>query len=411
MKCTRLFALFCMAIGAIGSANAQDQAAAADGSVPDGSAAQISDWALAGVIWSDASLTKKLARQAATEASSPQQAAQFERLFQQSSRIVDAMETFGWRQVKRAGQQTSQRAGQRAGNLDHDRSSADAAPAALGERSERQPQSTPPATLAPSLKRFDTETPAGRDDPGLDDERIDDGLPLDLDNYRVDDFIDETPAEARNRADAIEDGVEGAIAAASGRLGIGNRGTDRISYRETQTRSTTLPYAQDSIYDADDYDPDVDYDVDHPLGGRSTDRARAERGDHDDDINLDAPAKVIDGEDELLAAMARERQAAQQAAGNSASVAGTTTRQPLRTDLNRYTDQRSKYEQDANWVQFHLDANQAVWTQFTTRENLHHRLSDSLIQLRADVSVALQATDNERLKSILSQVRLTKRDD
>ncbi len=101
--------------------------------------------------------------------------------------------------------------------------------------------------------------------------------------------------------------------------------------------------------------------------------------------------------------MAREQQTTRNPATTAPSLSRTEV--SSRTDLNRYTTERSKYSQDANWVQFHLDANQAVWTKFTTRENLNRRLSDSLMQLRADVSVALQATENERLKSILNQVQ------
>ncbi|TWU24826.1 hypothetical protein Pla52o_11160 [Novipirellula galeiformis] len=421
MKSTRLLALLSIAFAAIGSANAQDQSA-----VPDGSASQISDWALAGVIWSDASLTKKLARQAAEEADSPEQAEQFRKLFQQSSRIVEAMETFGWKQVKQTGNVNGDRSLEPTGSKSslpelqstparNDVSSDEAVGAALArptnlstadadssKRRERpKSQTAPTPTLDSRIERFDTETPAGQDDPGMDDERSGSGLSLDVDNYRVDDYIDETPAEARNRADAIEDGVEGAIAAASGRLGIGTRGTDHISYRETQTRSATLPYAEDSIYDSDDYDPDADYDVNNPLGANSINPASVNRGDNDDDIDRGDPAQVIDGEDELLAAMAREQQATREPTTSAAA----TPRRPTRTDLNRYTAERSKYIQDANWVQFHLDANQAVWTKFTTRENLNRRLSDSLVKLRADVSVALEATDNELLKSILIQVQ------
>ncbi len=35
-----------------------------------------------------------------------------------------------------------------------------------------------------------------------------------------------------------------------------------ISERVSRTRSATLPYARDSIYDSGDFDPDVDYNVD-----------------------------------------------------------------------------------------------------------------------------------------------------
>jgi hypothetical protein len=245
--------------------------------------------------------------------------------------------------------------------------------------------------LDSSIKRFDTETPAGVDDPGLDDERTGGDLPLDFDQYRVDDYIDETPAEARNRADAIEDAVEGAIAAAAGRPGMERPGIGHISEREGQTLSATLPYAQDSIYDSDDYDPDVDYDVDNPLGADSSNPASVEVGDRDDDIDLRVPARAINGEDELIAAMAREDQ----------SNGRRTTRS---VEIDRYTSERSKHLQDANWVQFHLNVNQATWREFTTRENVLERTGDAIVKLKTDAAAAMNATTNSQLKAILQSI-------
>ncbi len=289
MKITIVLSLVAFTIATTTSGYAQDQPV-----VPDGSTSKISDWALSGVIWSDASLTKKLARQAAKEANSPEQAAQFKKIFQQSSRIVEAMETFGWKQVKSTTTMNDSRAPQpsRGEKPLPDPEDVGAAlaksmnfPPMKTESSERRERSTRPTqpaqtpTLDPSIKRFDTETPAGRDDPGIDDERTNDGIALDVDNYRVDDYIDETPAEARNQADAIEDGVEGAIAAASGRLGMSTGTADHFGYRESQTLSGTLPYAQGSIYG-----------FDNSLVTDATDPESVDRGDRDDDIDRGDPA-------------------------------------------------------------------------------------------------------------------------
>lgn len=377
--------------------------------VPEGSPSKISDWAIAGVVWSDASLTKKLAIQAAKESETAEQTARYERLAQKSSELVEAMESFGWKQVKRSSNVNDNRSSQSAGgekslpdpkkvgaelaqsldlSVDEPR---DSSPR---ERRTRQRRPIAAPTLDPDVKRFDTETPAGRDDPGLDDERTGNGILLDLDNYRVDDYIDETPGEARNRADAIEDGVEGAIAAAAGRRGMGRGAAGWISERESQTRSATLPYAQDSIYDADDYDPDVDYHVENPLGTQSTNLRSADLGDRDDDIDLRNPAQVVDGEDELIAAMKRKQNLDRQ--GVSRAQTGS-----LRTNLDHYTGERSKHGQDADWVQFHLDANQTVWSELTTRDNLDAQTRAALIKLKADMIAAMNATDNEQLRSIL----------
>ncbi len=324
MKIAYLLPFFLLALVTSTSVYGQENAL-----VPEGSTSKISDWALSGVIWSDASLVKKLATQAAREANSSEQVAQFSKLFQQSSRIVEAMESFGWKQVKSTT------------NMDDN----DATTTTGSEKSLPNPEDVG-AALAKSMNLS----------------------AADAENYRVDDYIDETPAEVRDRADAIEDGVEGAIAAASGRLGTGTESAEHFGYRESQTLSGTLPYARGSIYRND-----------NPLGTNSNNR------------------ESVDSAEELRTAMAREERATRESAMSSRSGS--------RTDMNRYTTEHSKYSQDANWVQFHLDANQLVWTKFTTRENLNRRLSDSLMQLRADVSVALEATSNERLKSILMKVQ------
>ncbi len=388
MKISKRLGLLVISFAVTTSINAQDRTANAQDrtAIPDGSSTRISDWALAGVVWSDASLVERIATQAAKNSRTPEEAEQFRKLAHQSSRIVEAMESFGWKQIKSAPHVNDVRATPQ-------RDSEEGLPDpevvgdALAESLNRVDTGLDPAqrqadtpVLDPSIKRFDTETPAGKDDPGLDDERTPNRIELDIDHYRVDDYIDETPAEARNRADAIEDGVEGAIAAAAGRRGMGTGSAGRISMRETQTRSATMPYSQDSIYDADDYDPDVDYHVDNPLGMLSTNPESVDRGDGDDDIDRSDPANVVEGEDELIAAMAR-------------------------TNLDLYTEERSKYNQDANWVQFHLDTNQTVWRNFTTPENLHRRLSESLMKLKVDARVASEATDNPTFKGILIQIQ------
>ncbi len=425
MKNLRIITVIVWSIVLNNAAYAQDPS-----QVPDGDPSRISDWALAGIIWSDASLAAKLTKEAAKNAESPEQIARFNRLSQQSSETLQAMEAFGWKQV-RAGvgnsnkinntnnasntsdtseglpdpEQVGAALAESMGLNNNDAESTDRSDVATRPtRAERMPNQKPAEpVLDRSIKRFDTETPLGRDDPGLDDERTGEGVTLDVDHYRVDDYIDETPNEARNRADAIEDGVEGAIAAAAGRLGMGTRTAGRISYRETQTRSATMPYSRDSIYDADDYDPDVDYDVDNPLGMYATNPQSVNRGDRDDDINRQNPAKVVDGEDEMIAAMARQAKVGSASGVSSPRSPASVTARSSRTNLDRYTSKRSQHAQDANWVQFHLDANQAVWQRFTTQENLMLRANDAVLKLRANISVAMDATDNQQLQNMLRQ--------
>jgi len=377
-------------------------------SVPDGSANQISDWALAGVIWSDASLTKKLATEAARRSDSPEHIAKLELIADQSSQLIQEMEAFGWKQVRQAPVAANSRQAdsnqivksnkppqqvedtlpspeqvgdQLAESLDRPNVNSDNNDP-QSQRDVNQREDAPPV-LDPSIKRFDTESPPGMDDPGVDDERTGVGMNLDVDQYRVDDYIDETGVEARSRADAIEDGVEGAIAAASGRLGTGEPATGRISDREIMTRSKTLPVDGDSIYDSEDYDPDVDYDPNNP---NALDSEPANRGDFDDDIDLQDPAEIVDGEDEFIASAAR------------------STQRPVPSDIyamDRYTQDREKYSQDANWVQFYLDSNEAVWQRYTDSDSLLRRTDNAWMKLRAHANVAANSTNNPQFRQIL----------
>ncbi|MFG0265674.1 MAG: hypothetical protein ACF8AM_11080, partial [Rhodopirellula sp. JB055] len=253
---------------------------------------RISDWGLAGVIWSDASLVRKLASESVQRTKDPKQIAEFERLVRQSTEVIESLESFGWKlrrqQAEQSGNPVSEQSQVRSERMraeSQPQSSERQAeeplpdPKEVGDKLAEELQRTRPpkasetendgqsndrsegelAAQANALERFDTETPAGVDDPGIDDEWTAARAAIDVDNYRVDDYVDETPGEEANMADAVEDGVEGAIASAAGRLGTGRDLGARISEREIQTLSATLPYSDDSIYDADDYDPDRDY--------------------------------------------------------------------------------------------------------------------------------------------------------
>ncbi|NND95806.1 MAG: hypothetical protein HKN47_00585 [Pirellulaceae bacterium] len=339
---------------AIPTAQAKDDAPnRANQSMPDGSPARISDWALAGVVWSDASLVKKLANDAIDARGNETEQKPMQEIADKTQRVIRELEKFGWKQSRNRRQASS-----------------------ATSNSSTRPM---------GLKRLDTETPAGRDDPGLDDERTQRDVDIDIDQYRVDDVVDETPAEARNLADAREDGVEKAIAAASTR-GIAGPVAGHISRREVTTRSATLPYAEDSIYDADDYDPDVDYDANTRYGSNE---AVSDRGDRDDDIDRDDPAEVVSGEDELYAATARARDRSRR--GGS-------------TNVDRFTTQAKQYGHDANWVQFHLDANQIRYNEVAESQNRVLEAQRALRQLKNTVMTAGRATDNQALKGILQPI-------
>ncbi|MCC9643126.1 hypothetical protein LOC71_12640 [Rhodopirellula sp. JC740] len=377
---------------------------------------KISDWALAGVIWSDASLVRKLASEARERTDDPKRAQELDSLIRQTSEVIQSLESFGWKL------RSQQAVATRGPAPAEDSTSAEAMPntttpntmpnpeqvgAALKEElrqtrpelatdSKNSPVRNSKRSTAGSsrtgLERFDTQTPAGVDDPGADDEYRAARTPVDVDNYRVDDYVDETGREARNRADAVEDGVEGAIAAASGRLGMGRGLGARISEREIQTLSATLPYSDDSIYDADDYDPDRDYRVDNPLAADLEAETGRDRGDLDDDISRDADPKEIDGEDEMIADMANSPRA---------RVAPQPQR---RSSLQRFTTEEVVQQRDAQWVQFQLDTNELVLRRYTTTENLQQRTNDAVTKLKTDASVAWDTTKNEQLKAVLETI-------
>ncbi|MEO9595337.1 hypothetical protein [Rhodopirellula bahusiensis] len=387
---------------------------------------RISDWGLAGIVWSDASLVRKLASESAQRTKDPQQLAEFERLVSQSTSVIQSLESFGWKlrsqQAAQSGRPVTEashpdtevmptNASSETADVSNDETEQPLPdPEEVGKELAKELRRTRPSKASASedvnedretiespeqvagLQRFDTETPAGTDDPGSDDEWTAARPPIDVDNYRVDDYVDETPAERANRADAIEDGVEGAIASAAGRLGTGRDLGARISEREIQTLSATLPYSDDSIYDADDYDPDRDYRVDNPLAANPDASTGVDLGDRDDDIGRRADPKVIDGEDEMVAELATE------------NVERKMPARQRRSNFQRFTTEESVQERDAHWVQFQLDSNELVLTRHTTLENLQQRTNDAVTKLKSDASVAWDTTDNEQLKAVLKAI-------
>ncbi|MEP5988382.1 hypothetical protein, partial [Rhodopirellula bahusiensis] len=349
-----------------------------------------------------------------------------ERLVSQSTSVIQSLESFGWKlrsqQAAQSGRPVTEashpdtevmptNASSETADVSNDETEQPLPdPEEVGKELAKELRRTRPSKASASedvnedretiespeqvagLQRFDTETPAGTDDPGSDDEWTAARPPIDVDNYRVDDYVDETPAERANRADAIEDGVEGAIASAAGRLGTGRDLGARISEREIQTLSATLPYSDDSIYDADDYDPDRDYRVDNPLAANPDASTGVDLGDRDDDIGRRADPKVIDGEDEMVAELATE------------NVERKMPARQRRSNFQRFTTEESVQERDAHWVQFQLDSNELVLTRHTTLENLQQRTNDAVTKLKSDASVAWDTTDNEQLKAVLKAI-------
>lgn len=183
-------------------------AAANTAAASDTSPSGISDWALAGVVWSDASLTRKLATDALSQApsdgaGSPTQES-LQQLAEQSQQIIKALEQFGWSH-KKADPGTS-------------------APPA------------DPAAADPSLAA--TAVPA-------------DAAPS------TQEIIAERMRAARARGDAE--------AEAANPLTPLPTASNRVSERSVQTLSDTLPYSAGSIYDHGDYRPGGSYLSDAPM--------------------------------------------------------------------------------------------------------------------------------------------------
>ena len=446
--------------------------------VPDATASQISDWALAGIIWSDASLTKRLAQASAREAQSAADVERMQNLAAEAQRVIDSLEQFGWRQV-RATPSNRTRNPAVANDPAATRDPAAARHPAPADPSMRQTADDAPRRralrdddAAPSVQRsisqFDTETPRGSADPGIDDEVQRAETNLDIDQYRVDDFVDESDREIASAADAVEDGVEGAIAAAASRRGVQGRQIARVSPREMQTLSSTLPFGNDSIYDSDDYDPDVDYVAENPLGMFEDNPESVGTGDLNDEVQPTDTGMDIEGEDEFLAesdvvapgavdpdppagepvapepidpdagpepqrpddaeteaeldrvanppsvygngSSEQQQQQSGSATAQQQQQAGSTA-EPRRQafSMSRYTADAQKHQADARWVQFHLQANQQRWDAITSQPpetvaDLINLAEDAQQRLRANAMVAGRASANQQLRQILAEI-------
>lgn len=392
------------------TANAQQPPSADKTQVPDGDVEEISEWALAGIVWSEANLVHKLAVQTArqNELTDAERKA-LKTVAVQTDQLIERMESFGWQRMQRKQKQAAVSAEPSDGQSavpDPDAVGAKLAQK-LGGTEKPDPEKYAEARKVPAGElidpevRIDTETPLATNDPGLDDERMPDRLNIDVDQYRVDDFVDETPAEARNRADAVEDGVERAIAAADDD-GISGPVAGRISEREVMTRSNTMAYSIDSIYDRDDYDPNIDYDVEKPLTPLEVRTEASDIPDPDDDVSTRRPAIAATGEDELIAAARRGGTfdpAYEDVDGNETEPA--TAAAPRPTLMSNFTAAESIATADANWVQLHLDLNQQRWFAAKRAGLTVDRVLDARDSLTATIRSVYQASSSEKLQALL----------
>ncbi len=96
------YTLACLAIVALPTIVVGDETSGQTENVPHGNVAEISDWALAGVVWSDASLAKKIAVAAAKQTTDKDRLRDLNEHITRFDGILGAMKHFGWQQLLQA---------------------------------------------------------------------------------------------------------------------------------------------------------------------------------------------------------------------------------------------------------------------------------------------------------------------
>ncbi len=298
----------------------------------------ISDWALAGVVWSDASLTRKLAADALGQAqsegaSSPTQQS-LQQIAQQSQQVIKALEEFGWSQKK---------AGAR-----------DAAPTT-------DPTAADPNSAAAPSRTNDTPS--------------------------TQEIIAEKMKAARARGEAE--------AAAASPLKPLPTLSNRVSERDGQTLSNTLPYSAGSIYDHGDYRPGGNYLSDAPV---PVDASKVYSGE------LNDVEREVDREKSSAAAKA-EREREQKPKVDPRVTAGLLRR----IQMDDYTTAPQSDTADsgdhanARWVQFRLESNQWTYSRVKASERIPATRA-ALRQLQATAMTAGKSTRDAKLKKILAPI-------
>lgn len=333
--------------------------------VPRGKPKAISDWALAGVVWSDACLLRKLALETADAAEDRAVEAKFLTLAGEAEQLISSLEDFGWRRISRK----------------PDRGSGD---------TTRRAKVIPPVPASPKPRQVGGATLVPSDEP----------VELDIDqrNFRLEGAGD---AEPEILPPQVEKGFEEAIANKGLRSVEFGEEAGRISYRESQTQSDSMPYSFESIYDTDDYDPDVDFQTDNPLviadpnPDRTVERLSPEEADDSDDnvadmYGFEDPVEA-DGEDLEFS-------------NGEVKPANLLDRLSGTNSVDRYTSNSGRYKEDSDWVQMHLDMNQMLWNRVEGSPRVLRATQLAQLKLANSAAVASTATSSSRLKRILATV-------
>jgi hypothetical protein len=95
-----LCAIVCLAPIVLPAVAAGDEPSDQKEAKPHGNVSEISDWALAGVVWGDASFAKKMAVSAAKQTSDKDKLTVLHTHIQRLDQIIETMAQFGWRQLE-----------------------------------------------------------------------------------------------------------------------------------------------------------------------------------------------------------------------------------------------------------------------------------------------------------------------
>lgn len=316
------------------------EAGAGEITTGDSAPSGISDWALAGVVWSDASLTRKLAADALAQAQSdgagsPTQES-LQQLAQQSQQIIKALEQFGWTHKK-----------------------ADAG----GSAPVADPSIADPALAAAPAPAPTDAVPTTR----------------------------EIMAEKMRAAEALGE----AQAAAANPLTPLPTASNRVSERDGQTLSSTLPYSAGSIYDHGDYRPGGNYLSGAPMPVDASRVYSSELNEIEGEVDREKSAKRARA----------EREEASKPKVDPRVTAGLLRR----IQMDDYTTAPQSETADAGdtadsrWVQFRLEANQWTYSRVKETDRIPAARA-ALLQLQSTAMTAGKSTQDERLKQILAPI-------
>lgn len=336
----------------------------------------ISDWALAGVVWSDACLLRKLALASAAASDDESVQARYVTLADRADELISSLEGFGWKRIAR-------RSNKESATPSND----------VASGSPERILATNDSSLAPAdntARRVARALPVPSQVPVE--------LNVDQQNFRLEGA---GYAEPEFLPPQVEKGLEEAIANKGLRSVEFAERTGRISYRESQTRSGSMPYSRQSIYDTDDYDPVVDYRAENPLATLRPDRvAGIERLTREEAVHTGEHLADMYGFDDPVATDRENGEFD----GGQIKPSQLLDRLSGTAVVEKFTPDSGRYKQDADWVQLHLNMNQMLWLRVAGGPEIAPATQLAQLKLANSANLASSSTNNARLREILSVV-------